>query len=90
MIVSQYLSTLHEYVLDIPLNTLRSLHDNLVSGVATAVFILGCNNVDDNHHQMAYPILQLFNLLTDDGYILKVIYYEPSCDVSQAESTNLA
>ena len=82
MIVSQYLTILPEQVLDISLNTLRSLHDNLL----TAVFIVGCNSIDDNNHQMVYPILQFFDPLTDDRYILTIIYCKPSCNLSYAES----
>ena len=46
-------------------------------------FQSGCDNVDDNHHQMTYPILQIFNLLTDDRYILTVISCKPSCNLSR-------
>ena len=46
--------------------TLRSLHDWLI----TAFFILGYNIVHDNDHQMAYPLLQLLDLLFDGRYDL--------------------
>ena len=69
---------LPEQVLDIPLNTIRHLHDNLV----VAVFIVGSKSFDDNHRQMVYPISQLSDLLTDDGRILEIIYCKPSCNVS--------
>jgi hypothetical protein len=69
-----------EHTLDIPLMALRSLHDYLVA----AFFILGCNIVDDNHHQMAYPILQLFDLLLD-------IYCQCELEPSPGQNlTNLA
>ena len=54
-----------EQVLDIPLDTIRGFHNHLI-----ATFVLGCDIVHDNDHQMAYPILQFFYFLFDGRYVL--------------------
>ena len=71
-----------EQVLDISLNTIRRLHNNLV----TAIFIVGCKSFDNNHRQMVYPIFEFFDLFTDNGCILAIIYCKPFCNNSWAES----
>ena len=55
-----------EQVFDIPLESLRGFHDNLV----VPFFALGCDVVHDNDHQLAYPVLQLFDILFDGRYVL--------------------
>ena len=87
MIVTSYKQgnlSIPEKVLNISLNTLCSLHDYLV----ITFFIPGCNIFDDNQHQMAYPILQLFDLLLDGRRILTIKYCE-SRNFSWAESHEL-
>ena len=39
-----------------------------------AVFIVGCETFNYNLRQMIYPIFQLFDLFTDNGCILTIIY----------------
>lgn len=55
-----------EQVLDIPLDILRGFHDRLIA----TFFVPGCDIVHDNDHQMAYPVLQLFDFLFDGRYAL--------------------
>ena len=75
-----------EQVLDISLNTIRRLHNNLV----TAIFIVGCKSFDNNHRQMVYPIFEFFDLFTDNGCILAIIYCEPFSTIPGRNLTNLA
>lgn len=54
----QIIGSAPEQILNIPLDTLRSLHNRLLA----PFFIFGCYVVDNNDHQMAYPVLQFLDL----------------------------